>query len=51
MEMISNWEAALLAAGISTVYNADDWERISADTRRAAESTEASSSEGSTPRH
>lgn len=35
MEQENHWEAAVLAAGITTVYNADDWERI-AETRANA---------------
>ena len=27
MEQVSSWEAAVLAAGMTTVYIADDWER------------------------
>ena len=29
MEQLNHFEAAILAAGVTCVYNADDWERSS----------------------
>ena len=35
MEQMNHFEAAILAAGVTCVYNADDWDRI-AETRAEA---------------
>ena len=47
MEQINHLEAAILAAGVTCVYNADDWERMGdkADDRADA----SSAAEGSVP--
>ena len=48
MEQISSWEAAILAAGITTVYNADDWHRIA---ERGAQAEDAAPDDGAPPQH
>jgi hypothetical protein len=49
MEQLDNWEAAVLAAGVTTVYNADDWERMS--DARSSDSSADSAEEGAMPQH
>lgn len=49
METISNWEAAVLAAGVTTVYNSDDWE--SGPDAGSVQSRDAGSGEGAAPQH
>jgi hypothetical protein len=42
MDQTPTWLAvAILAAGVTTVYNADDWERIGEPTPAASPSEEA----------
>jgi len=38
MEQLNHFEAAILAAGVTCVYNADDWDRMSDSAANAAES-------------
>ncbi|HET9651626.1 MAG TPA: hypothetical protein VFP36_05520 [Usitatibacter sp.] len=49
METISKLEAAVLAAGITTVYIADDWERIAGT--GASQPADAAPGQSATPTH
>jgi hypothetical protein len=46
MEQLNHFEAAVLAAGMSCVYNADDWS--AAPDARASDANVIASGEGST---
>lgn len=45
MEQLNHFEAAILAAGVTCVYNADDWDRMTESRDQRADAP--SSSEGS----